>query len=116
MGPAELARWQWEGYPLYHASRANLLIHIVLVPVFLAGNIAAPLGLALRSWPWAVAGLAAMALSFAAQGFGHGREKNPSIPFANPANAFARVFLEQWFTFPRFVFTGGWLRAFRSVA
>jgi hypothetical protein len=63
----------------------------------------------------AASGLAAMAVSFAVQGFGHGREPNPSIPFAGPVNAFARVFLEQWITFPRFVLVGGWLRALRSA-
>jgi hypothetical protein len=114
MGPSELARWQWDGYPLYHGNRANLVIHILLVPVFLAGNIALAAGLVMRSWPTALSGLAAMALAFAAQGIGHGREPNPSIPFAGPANAFARVFLEQWITFPRYVLTGGWLRALRS--
>lgn len=109
-----LARWQWNGYPLYHQARANLLIHIVLVPVFLAGNIAVLAGIARRSWPAVLAGLSAMIVSFAIQGYGHGREANPSIPFSGPANAFARVILEQWITFPRFFFSGGWSRAWRS--
>jgi hypothetical protein len=68
-------------------------------------------GLALRSWILAAGGLAATILSFAVQGYGHGRERTPSIPFAGPANAFGRIFLEQWFTFPRFVLTGGWRRS-----
>ncbi len=114
MGPRELARWQWDGYSLYHGNRANLVIHILLVPAFLAGNVALLCGLALLSPMISTGGLAAMALSFGAQGIGHGRERNPSIPFSGPANAFARIFLEQWFTFPRFVLSGGWLRAFRS--
>jgi hypothetical protein len=83
VGPEGLARWQWDGYPLYHQARANLLIHIVLVPVFLVGNLVLLAGLASRSWLSALAGFAAMALSFAAQGYGHGRESNPSIPFAD---------------------------------
>ena len=114
MGPRELARWQWEGYPLYHGDRANLCIHILLVPIFPAGNIALVIGIALLSWILAAVGLAAMILSFAAQGYGHGRERNPAIPFAGPANALARIFLEQWFTFPRYVFSGGWYRALRG--
>lgn len=114
MGTESLAHWQWEGYPLYHQARLNLLIHIVLVPVFLAGNVVLLLGLASRSLPLAGAGLAAMAVSFAAQGIGHKREANPSIPFSGPANAFSRIFLEQWFTFPRFVLSGGWSRALRA--
>jgi len=114
MEPGGLARWQWDGYPLYHQSRTNLLIHIVLVPVFLGGNIALLAGIALRFWLLVLAGFAAMAISFAVQGYGHGREANPSIPFSGPANASARVFLEQWVTFPRFFFSGGWSRALRS--
>jgi len=116
VGPEGLARWQWDGYPLYHQAKANLLIHIILVPVFLVGNLVLLTGLASRSWPSALAGLAAMALSFAAQGYGHGRESNPSIPFTGPANALARIFLEQWITFPRFVFSGGWSRALRIAS
>ena len=40
MSALELLRWQWEGYPRYHRSRFNLLLHIVAVPIFLVGNIA----------------------------------------------------------------------------
>ena len=40
MGISELLRWQWGGYAKYHQSRANLLIHIVAVPLFLIGTIA----------------------------------------------------------------------------
>lgn len=39
MNVAELLRWQWDGYPRVHRSRANLLIHIVVVPLFVLGNI-----------------------------------------------------------------------------
>ena len=31
------------------------------------------------------------------------------------ANAVSRLFLEQWFTFPGFVISGRWLRAFRPM-
>ncbi len=115
MGLLGLAEWQWEGYPLYHRARKNLLIHIILVPLFLAGNVALLAGIARFSWVLSLAGLAAMAVSFAAQGLGHGGEANPSIPFTGFGNACARIFLEQWIAFPRFVLTGGWLRAFRSA-
>ena len=39
MGIVQLLQWQRDGYPRYHQSRANLLIHIVAVPLFLAGTI-----------------------------------------------------------------------------
>jgi len=122
MGVKELLSWQWEGYPRYHGSRANLVLHIVVVPLFLCGNVALVLGLlgALGllggSWAEAVAGLAAMAISVIAQGRGHALEANPPVPFSGPGNALARILLEQWVSFPRFVLTGGWWRALRRAS
>ena len=55
----ELLRWQWDGYPRYHRSRANLLLHIVVVPLFLGGNLAIVLGMATLSWAPAAVGIAA---------------------------------------------------------
>jgi hypothetical protein len=109
-----LLRWQWDGYPRYHQSRANLLLHIVVVPLFLAGNVALVAGLVRMSWVLAVAGLVAMIVSVALQGRGHRVEANPPEPFTSPAQAVGRIFFEQWITFPRFVLSGGWLRALRS--
>jgi hypothetical protein len=31
-------------------------------------------------------------------------------------NAISRIFLEQWVTFPRFVLSGAWMRAWRSLS
>jgi hypothetical protein len=115
-GNSGLLAWQWEGYPRYHQSRANLLLHIVLVPAFLAGNVALIVGVIRLSWMEALAGLALMGFSMALQGRGHRGEAVPPVPFSGPANALGRIFLEQWITFPRFVFTGGWSRALRQAA
>jgi hypothetical protein len=111
---ADLLAWQWEGYPRFHRSRANLLMHIVLVPLFLAGNLALIWALLDGSWRVMGLGAAAMVLSISLQGRGHAAEPVPPIPFSGPGNAVARIFLEQWITFPRFVFTGGWWRNLRS--
>ena len=108
-----LLAWQWEGYARYHQSRANLLLHIVLVPLFLAGNVALIVGVIRLSWMESLAGVALMAFSMALQGRGHRGEEVAPVPFSGPANAFSRIFLEQWITFPRFVVTGGWWRALR---
>jgi hypothetical protein len=114
MGPAELLKWQWNGYPRYHRSRTNLLLHIVVVPLFLTGNVALVVGLVGGSF--LEAGLAAMAMvtSAALQGVGHRREPVPPEPFTSRWNAVARLFLEQWINFPRFVLSGKWLRALRQ--
>ena len=47
----------------------------------------------------------------ALQGRGHRKEPVPPEPFTGLGNALSRIFLEQWITFPRFVLSGGWLRA-----
>jgi hypothetical protein len=112
---AVLLRWQWEGYPRYHRTRFNLLLHILVVPVFLVGNIALAVALLQRSWTVALGGMVVMVASIAIQGRGHRREPTPPEPFTGLLNAVARIFLEQWVTFPRFVFSGGWLRALRQA-
>jgi len=112
----ELLRWQWEGYPRYHRSRFNLLLHIVVIPLFLVGNVALVAGLLRGAWWVALAGLVAMIVSVALQGRGHGREPTPPEPFTGPRNAVTRIFFEQWVTFPRFVLSGAWLQALRQAA
>jgi hypothetical protein len=59
--------------------------------------------------------LTGMVLSIALQGRGHKREAIPPDPFTGPGNAIARIFLEQWVTFPRFLLSGGWSEAFRAT-
>lgn len=107
----DLLDWQWRGYPKYHHARANLLIHIVAVPLFLAGNVALIAALIERSFVVAAIALAAMALSIGLQGRGHRKEELPPEPFTGPVNAVLRIFFEQWVTFPRFVLSGAWRRA-----
>jgi hypothetical protein len=114
MRTSELHRWQREGYARYHRSRFNLLLHIVAVPVFLAGNVALLVSLVQRWWLLEIGAVVAVVLSVALQGRGHRREPMPAEPFTSAANAVSRIFLEQWVTFPRFVFSGGWCRALRQ--
>ena len=114
MNVAELLRWQWEGYARVHRSRTNLLIHIVVVPLFVLGNIALVVALILGSLPLGVVSLVTMTVSVIMQGRGHGKEQVPPEPFTSPVNAVSRLLLEQWVTFPRFVISGKWLRALRA--
>ncbi len=114
MGIGELLRWQWNGYPRVHRSRTNLLIHIVVVPLFVFGNLGLVVALFSRSWPLGAVSLVIMVISVALQGRGHKREQVPPEPFTGPGNAIARIFLEQWVAFPRFVLSGKWLHALRQ--
>lgn len=111
----ELLRWQHSGYPRYHALKANLLLHIVAVPVFLVGNVGLAIALWQGAWGLALACAVPMVLSLAAQGRGHRMEHVPSEPFTGPVQAVARLLFEQWITFPRFVLSGGWWRALKQT-
>ena len=114
MSMPQLLRWQWEGYSRYHQSRFNLLLHIVLVPLFLVSNVALLVAFFQRSWLVGIGARVLMVFSIALQGRGHRKEPVPPEPFTSPSNAVSRIFLEQWVTFPRFVLSGGWLRALRQ--
>lgn len=114
MGISALLGWQWQGYPRYHRSRFNLLLHIVVVPVFLLGNVMLIVAMLQRSWLVAGLGAVAMIASMALQGIGHRREPVPPEPFTSSLNAVMRILCEQWITFPRFLVSGGWLQALRQ--
>jgi uncharacterized membrane protein YGL010W len=107
--------WQWEGYPQFHRDRANLAIHLVAVPSFIASAVL--LAACLATMHWVVAGVSVLtlAVAFFVQGIGHGREVTPAIPFADLTDAVTRILAEQFITFPRFVIRGAWRAAFRNA-
>ncbi len=81
MSISELLRWQWKGYPKYHQSRPNLLIHIVAVPLFLFGTIALVGAIARLSLLLFVVAVGCILVAVALQGRGHRLEpchRNPS--------------------------------------
>jgi len=106
---------QFSGYPRVHATRANLLIHIVAVPVFDLAIVGAVASLAMRSWVAAAGGVVVAVTAFAAEARGHAVEPQAPAPFTGPASAVQRIFAEQFITFPRFVLTGGWARALAAA-
>lgn len=98
-----VARRQWEGYPPSHTRLANVLLHVVGVPVFLLGNCVLVVSLASLNLRWAGLGLLGMLGGFALQIVGHGIEPRRPPAFASPSDAIARIFVEQWLTFPRYL-------------
>lgn len=111
----DLVRWQWQAYPVAHRDRRNLAIHAITNPIFVGGVLSLGTGAATLSWPLAVGGLGAMAGAMIAQGRGHKMEAEPPAPFASPLDVVARIFVEQLFTFPRFVLSGRFAEAWRSA-
>jgi len=109
-----LVSWQWQGYPANHVTRANLALHLVTVPMFIAGLaavIASPLIGAIG-----LAGAGAMAIALVAQGRGHGGEPTAPVPFTGPGDFVTRFVVEQLVNFPRFVLSGGWRRAWAAAS
>ena len=102
--------WQWTGYGRNHRDRGNLWLHIVAVPVFIGATLALVSTLLKGFWFAAALSLVLMVVSFAVQGLGHKRESEPPVPFDGAGDFLARVFTEQFITFPRFVLSGGWMR------
>lgn len=109
--PQGLIRWQWEGYPQFHTDRRNLILHVLTVPLFLAGTVAVALSPLYR---WLALGAVGNLLAVALQGRGHRLEPAPPLPFRGPFDVVARLFVEQWVTFPRFVLSGSFARAWRA--
>jgi hypothetical protein len=117
---SELLEWQWSDYPEKHRNRANLLIHIVAVPVLWFGGIQMFGGvlLLLLGVPGAFGtllfGAAVAGVSLFAQSRGHALEKLPPEPFKDPKEFARRIVAEQFVTFPRFVLTGAWLENLKA--
>ena len=111
----KLVSWQWQAYPTAHRDRRNLALHLVTAPLFIAGLGGVLAGM-IAGWWVSLAGLGAMLLVLAVQGRGHGLETTPPIPFTGPGDLIARFFVEQLVSFPRFVLSGGWARAWRAAA
>jgi Protein of unknown function (DUF962) len=114
MGIVQLLQWQHNGYPRYHQSRANLLIHIVAVPLFLVGTSVLVAAIVQCSLALLLVAVGCVVVALVLQGRGHKLEAVPPEPFNGPLNFVSRFFLEQWVTFPRFVFSGGWIAALRK--
>ncbi len=102
-------------YALHHRSRANLLIHLVAVPLFLAGNVGILITLANGTLLLGAVSLVAVTVSLWAQGRGHRLERTPPVPYIGSGDAVRRTLVEEWYAFPKFVFTGGWARALRAA-
>jgi hypothetical protein len=110
-----LVAWQWSLYSGNHTDHTNLVLHVLTVPIFMSGTVlllAAPFT---HAW-LALVGLVMMALAVATQGRGHAREPVPPVPFSGPLDVAGRIFVEQWFTFPRYLLSGKLADAWRAGA
>ncbi|HLT99799.1 MAG TPA: terminase [Burkholderiaceae bacterium] len=103
MSLTHILRTQWADYSRVHANGANLMVHALTAPVFMAGTVVFFWGFCALSPLLSLGGVFAMIVAVVAQGWGHKKESQPPAPFTSRGNAIARIFLEQWVTFPRYV-------------
>ncbi|HEY1958132.1 MAG TPA: hypothetical protein VGH28_21075 [Polyangiaceae bacterium] len=109
-----LLQWQWELYPDGHKRRLTLAVHLASAPLFVSGVLMLATS-ALAGWYYAVAGAAFMIATLVIQGWTHKQEDAKPIPFLGPMDFVSRFFVEQFVTFPRFVFSGSFAQAWRSA-
>ncbi len=110
----DLLNWQWNQYQKGHHSRPNLMIHALTFVWVGAGVVLAGLGVLSGQWAWVGLGLMLYLGAMVAQGIGHQMEKKAPQSFLSPLDYIARFTLENWVTFPRFLLSGGFAKAWRS--
>jgi hypothetical protein len=109
----ELVSWAWRETPPVHKSTANLIIHIVAVPLFVLGHVLLVVGLVVNPW-WLTGAAVSIVVSLAAQRFGHSLEHNQVPVFTGAGDFIRRLYAEQFCNFWRFVFSGQWYASFKS--
>lgn len=104
-----------EGYAGQHRDRTTLLVHLMFVPLFMLAS--ASMLVFLLSGNWVLALLAAVActVSLLVQGAVHRRTVRLLPKADSRIAALGQLLREQWIEFPRFVLSGGWLRAYRAA-
>lgn len=110
--PALLA-WAWKETPPGHKNAANLLIHLVAVPMFVTGNVLLIVGVVV-DLRLVVVALLCIVLSLMLQKFGHSLEQNPPHPFTGPRDYVRRIYAEQFCNFWRFLLSGQWYASFKA--
>lgn len=114
MNISDILKWQWNGYNKFHKSRVNLWIHIFAVPAFIFGTLSFISSIISLNVFSLIYSAILMIASMGIQGYGHKKEELPAEPFTGVKNAFIRIFLEQLYTFPKFVISGKWYSALRN--
>jgi uncharacterized membrane protein YGL010W len=108
-----VVRAQIADYPRVHRARANLVVHLLAIPMFPLGLGCIGFGIVTHAWLSSAIGIACVVISVALQGWGHAMERERPQPFSGPFNFLLRLTTESLVVFPRYVGTGGWRHAWR---
>jgi len=106
--------WQWRNYANNHRHPANLVLHLIAVPLFIIAALLILDGLLSWSFSSLAIGIIGLVAALAFQRHGHSLEAEASEPFSDRNDAVKRLLVEQFVTFPRFVLSGAWWRAWKE--
>ncbi|MDR7054655.1 terminase [Pseudomonas sp. B24_DOA] len=109
-----LPAWQWRAYPGNHQHPANLVLHLIAVPLFIVAFLLIVSGVFSLSLASVAIGVIGIVAALGLQRHGHSLEAQASEPFSDRKDAVSRLLVEQFLTFPRFFLSGGWWRAWRE--
>ena len=109
----ELLAWAWSETPPVHKRTANLLIHILAVPLFVVGHVLFVVGIFSNNSLLIVA-LGCVVVSLGLQSLGHSLEKVKPPPFDGARDFVRRLYAEQFCNFWRFLFSGQWYASLRG--
>ena len=112
--PGGLLAWQWSLYPRAHTTHPNLAVHALTAPLFVAGTVALLASPWVRSLGLALGGAAAMVAVMLVQMRSHLTEPAAPATFRGPLDVIQRFLAEQWITFPRYILSGEFVRAWRG--
>jgi hypothetical protein len=101
-------------YCRYHGNRLNLLVHLLMVPQFVLACAGLLVAIAVRHAELGALWASVALLSIVGQNVGHFFERHAQEAYKGPVDFIERWFVEQFYTFPRFVLTGEWWRAFKD--
>jgi len=109
-----LPAWQWRAYPNNHQHPTNLVLHLIAVPLFIVASLLMVSGVFGLSFGNFAIGVIGVVAALALQSHGHKLETAAPEPFSDRKDAISRLLVEQFVTFPRFILSGGWWRAWRE--
>ncbi|MNE43768.1 hypothetical protein D3C80_1379620 [compost metagenome] len=87
------------------------MLHLIAVPLFILAFLLIVSGVFSLNLGNVAIGIVGLLAALGLQRHGHSLEAQASEPFSDRKDAVSRLLVEQFLTFPRFLFSGRWWRA-----
>ncbi|TBW02613.1 hypothetical protein E0E52_16370 [Azotobacter chroococcum] len=109
---AEYFHRQWQHYEDCHHNRTNLALHMLALPLFVVACLVLASALLQRDLLTLILGGLGLSAALALIAQGHHFEAGADP--RHPENSVSHLLVEQFLTFPWFVLSGAWRRAWRA--